>query len=100
MSDCLITAAEARERLAELESMSDWTGEDRIAAEYARTVVTLKTFADSLLTTIEHKSAQIKRLQKAVTESEVIFWEATGHDLEQQLEHRGVKLERDDMEEK
>lgn len=81
MSDRLITAEEARNWL-------DRGGdpEDPFAEDLARKVIA--------------QAEQIKRLQKAVAESEVIFWEVTGHDLEQQLERKGVQLEHDDMEER
>lgn len=48
--------------------------------------------------TVVAQAEQIERLQKAVAEAEVIFWEATGHDMEQQLERRGVTLKHGDME--
>ncbi|MGP6175418.1 hypothetical protein [Corynebacterium sp. A21] len=98
MTEKLITAEQAQERLSELEAMSDWTGEDRIAAEYAQTVVSQGVVINAFRLTIEQQAEQIQRLQQVAVEAEVIFWEATGHDLTQQLERRGAKLERNDLE--
>lgn len=60
----------------------------------------LAAAAPDLAHTVIEQAAQIKRLQAAVTESEVIFWEATGHNLEQALERKGVKLNHNDLEDR
>lgn len=92
MSDRLITAEEAQKRLSELEAMSDWTGEDRIAAEYARTVIAQAEQVETLSrlltgaekSTIE-RAEQIKRLQAALREAEVKrrqVWVEMGADID------------------